>query len=121
MNFKNLKMNSKTLLKLLILFTLIFQKTVYGQELDTICLPVLDVKVLAASHEKLIFADSLIKIQDEEIKLLKEVVKEKQVQNTLHQSTLNGLRNEVVKLRKQRTILSVGLGGALAAILVLVF
>ncbi len=58
-------------------------------------------------------------LQDEEIKLLHEIIKEKEVQNTLHQSTLNGLRNEVTRLRSQRTFLSVGLGGALVAIIVL--
>jgi len=114
-------MNLKTLLILSTLFILTSQKTVLGQELDTICLPVLDVKILAASHEKLIFADSLIKLQNEEILLLTEIVKENQVQSQLHQSTLYGLRDEVTRLRRQRTFLSVGLGGALVAIIVLIF
>jgi hypothetical protein len=75
---------------------------------------------LAASHEKLIFADSLIRVQDEEIKLLREVIDEKQVQENLHQGVLSQARDEITKLRKQRAALGVGLGSALAVIFVLI-
>ena len=114
-------MNSKTRLIILTLFILIFQKTVFAQEFDTICLPVSDVKVLAAESEKYYFCDSLIRVQDEEIKLLREVIDEKQVQENLHQSVLSQTRNEITKLRKQRAALGVGLGSALAVIFVLIF
>ena len=112
-------MNLKTLLILSTLFILTSQRTVYAQELDTICLPVSDVKVLAASHEKLIFADSLNSLHEEEILLLRQVIEEKQTQENLHQGVLSQARNEVNKLRRQRTLLSVGLGGSLACIIVL--
>lgn len=113
-------MKLKILLSLLIAFTLTSQKTVYGQELDTICLNVSDVRILAASHEKLIFADSLIKIQDEEIELLRQVIEEKQNQENLHQGVLSTVRNEVTRLRRQRTFLSVGLGGVVVALLIFI-
>ena len=112
-------MNLKTILILSTLFTLTSQRTVYGQELDTICLPVSDVKILAAESEKYYLCDSLNRINEEEIKLLRQVIEEKQVQENLHQGVLSQARNEVNKIRRQRTLLSVGFGGALACIIVL--
>ena len=119
MTFKHLNMNLKTLLILSTLFILTSQRTVYGQELDTICLPVSDVKILAAESEKYYLCDSLNRINEEEILLLRQVIQEKQTQENLHQGVLSQARNEVNKLRRQRTFLSVGLGGALACIIVL--
>lgn len=119
MTFKHLNMNLKTLLILSTLFILTSQRTVYGQELDTICLPVSDVKILAAESEKYYLCDSLNRINEEEILLLRQVIEEKQTQENLHQGVLSGIRNEVNKLRRQRTFLSVGLGGALSFIIVL--
>jgi len=112
-------MNLKTLLILSTLFILTSQRTVYGQELDTICLPVSDVKILAAESEKYYLCDSLNRINEEEILLLRQVIEEKQTQESLHQGVLSQARNEVNKLRRQRTLLSVGLGGSLACIIVL--
>jgi len=86
---------------------------------DSLCFTLNQAKFLLSSTEKYVLLDSLNKINEEEILLLTEIVKEKDVQNQLHQSTLHGLRNEVTKLRRQRTFLSVGLGGALVAIIVL--
>jgi cob(I)alamin adenosyltransferase len=119
MTFKHLNMNLKTLLILSTLFILTSQRTVYGQELDTICLPVSDVKILAAESEKYYLCDSLNRINEEEIKLLRQVIEEKQTQENLHQGVLSQARNEVTKLRRQRTLLSVGLGGSLTCIIVL--
>jgi len=51
--------------------------------------------------------------------LLRQVIEEKQTQENLHQGVLSQARNEVNKLRRQRTLLSVGLGGALTCIIVL--
>ena len=112
-------MNKKNLGLLLILFMLTSQKIVYGQELDTICLPTQTVRILAASNEKLIFADSLNNINEEEIKLLREVIEEKQVQENLNEGLLSTLRNEVERLQRHRTILGVGLGVSLIAVLLL--
>ena len=112
-------MNLKTLSILLTLFILTSQKTVYAQELDTICLPVSYVKILAAESEKYYLCDSLNRINEKEILLLRQVIKEKQTQENLHQGVLSQARNEVNKLRRQRTFLSVGLGGSLACIIVL--
>lgn len=111
-------MNLKTRLIVLTLFILTSQKIAYGQESDTICLPISDVKILAASHEKLIFADSLIKLNDEEIQLLYKILDEKQDQIQIGESFIHGYRNEVNRLKRQRTFLSVGLGGALVGLVV---
>jgi hypothetical protein len=119
MTFKHLNMNLKTLLTISTLFILTSQRTVYGQELDTICLPVSDVKILAAESEKYYLCDSLNRINEEEILLLRQVIEEKQTQENLHQGVLSQARNEVNKLKRQRTFLSVGLGGALTCIIVL--
>ena len=106
-------MNLKTRLTVLILFILTFRKIVYAQELDTLCLPISTVKILAASHEKYIFADSLNKINEEEIQLLYEILDEKQDQIQIGESLVYGQRNEITRLRRQRTFLSLWLGGAL--------
>jgi len=112
-------MNLKTLLILSTLFILTSQRTVYAQELDTICLPVSDVKILAAESEKYYLCSELTKIQDEEIKLLLEILDEKQVQENLNTQLLYGFKNEVKSLRRQRAFLWVGFGGAIATILIL--
>lgn len=114
-------MKLKNLLLVLTLLILTSQKTAYGQESDTICLSVSDVKILASSHEKLIFADSLIKIQDEEIFLLTEIVQEKVNQQQLTEGLLNQLRNEVGRLKRHRMLLGVGLGMSIVGVLFLAF
>jgi len=108
------------------LFILTSQKTVYGQELtgselssDTICLDIEVVKMLAASHEKYIFADSLIKINEEEIYLLTELLEEKHDQLQIGELLINTQRNEIKRLQRQRTILGVGVGVSLIAVLLL--
>ena len=112
-------MNKKNLGLMLILFILTSVKTVYGQELDTICLPIKTVKVLAASHEKLIFADSLNRINEEEIFLLTELLEEKHDQLQMAELLINTQRNEVERLQRHRTFLGVGLGVSLVGVLLL--
>ncbi len=124
MTFKLKEMKEKTVLKLLILFILIYPKTNYATVSDTlindtICLDVKTVEHLSKSTELYYLCKSDQKDNEEEIKLLRQVIEEKQTQENLHQGVLSGIRNEVNKLRRQRTFLSVGLGGALACIIVL--
>jgi len=119
-------MKEKTVLKLLILFILIYPKTNYATVSDTlindtICLDVKTVEHLSKSTELYYLCKSDQKDNEEEIKLLRQVIEEKQTQENLHQGVLSQARNEVNKLRRQRTFLSVGLGGALVSIIVLVF
>jgi len=119
-------MKEKTVLKLLILFILIYPKTNYATVSDTlindtICLDVKTVEHLSKSTELYYLCKSDQKDNEEEIKLLRQVIEEKQTQENLHQGVLSQARNEVTKLRRQRTLLSVGLGGALVSIIVLVF
>ena len=112
-------MKLKNLLLVLILFTLTSQKIAYGQESDSLCLPVSTVKYLAKSAEKYYLCDSLNKINEEEIRLLREVIDEKQVQENLHQGLLFELRNEIIKLRRHRMLLGIGLGTSIAAVLLI--
>jgi|21_taG_2_1085346.scaffolds.fasta_scaffold75905_2 hypothetical protein len=126
MTFKLKEMKEKTVLKLLILFILIYPKTNYATVSDTlindtICLDVKTVEHLSKSTELYYLCKSDQKDNEEEIKLLRQVIEEKQTQENLHQGVLSQARNEVTKLRRQRTLLSVGLGGALVSIIVLVF
>ena len=126
MTFKLKEMKEKTVLKLLILFILIYPKTNYATVSDTlindtICLDVKTVEHLSKSTELYYLCKSDQKDNEEEIKLLRQVIEEKQTQENLHQGVLSQARNEVNKLRRQRTFLSVGLGGALVSIIVLVF
>lgn len=126
MTFKLKEMKEKTVLKLLILFILIYPKTNYATVSDTlindtICLDVKTVEHLSKSTELYYLCKSDQKDNEEEIKLLRQVIEEKQTQENLHQGVLSQARNEVTKLRRQRTFLSVGLGGALVSIIVLVF
>ena len=124
MTFKLKEMKEKTVLKLLILFILIYPKTNYATVSDTlindtICLDVKTVEHLSKSTELYYLCKSDQKDNEEEIKLLRQVIEEKQTQENLHQGVLSQTRNEVTKLRRQRTFLSVGLGGALTCIIVL--
>ena len=124
MTFKLKEMKEKTVLKLLILFILIYPKTNYATVSDTlindtICLDVKTVEHLSKSTELYYLCKSDQKDNEEEIKLLRQVIEEKQTQENLHQGVLSQARNEVTKLRRQRTLLSVGLGGSLACIIVL--
>ncbi len=119
-------MKLKTLLTVLILFILTSQKTAYGQELtaselpsDTICLDIEVVKMLASSHEKYYLCDSLNKINEEEIYLLTELLEEKHDQLQIGELLINTQRNEIERLQRQRTILGVGVGISLIAVLLL--
>lgn len=71
-----------------------------------------------SSTEKYYLCTELTEVQDEEILLLREVIEEKQVQENLNIQLLNSTRNEVTRLRRQRTFLSVGLGGALVGLVI---
>ena len=112
-------MKLKIVWTLLTLFMLIYPKNNYAQELDTICFPIKTAEHLSRSSELFYLCDSLSKIDEEEIRLLREVLDEKQVQENLHQGVLSTLRNEVTKLRRQRVFLSVGLGGLAVLSLIL--
>lgn len=111
-------MKLKTVWTLLTLFMLTSPKNNYAQELDTICFPIETAKHLARSSELFYLCDSLSKIDEEEIQLLREVIDEKQTQENLHQGVLFELRNQVTKLRRQRVFLSVGLGGLTVALVI---
>ena len=114
---KNMKLTN--LLIGLILFTVTSQKIVYGQESDTLCLPVSTVKHLARTSELYYLCDSLNKINEEEIRLFREVIEEKQVQESLNEGLLNQFRNEIDKLRRHRMLLGVGLGASIAVVLLI--
>ena len=88
---------------------------------DTLCLDVKTVEHLAKSTELYYLCDSLNKINEEEILLLRQVIQEKQTQENLHQGVLSGLRNEVTRLKRQRTFLSVGLGASVVALVIVMF
>lgn len=118
-------MNVKTVLKLLIVFILTYQKTAYGQELDTlridtICLNVKTVEHLSKSTELYYLCKSDNEDNEEEIQLLREIIEEKQTQENLNEGLLSTFRNEIKKLRRHRTFLAIGIGGSVAAILLLV-
>jgi len=125
MTFKLKEMKEKTVLKLLILFILIYPKTNYATVSDTlindtICLDVKTVEHLSKSTELYYLCKSDQKDNEEEILLLRQVIEEKQTQENLHQGVLSQARNEVTKLRRQRTLLSVGLGGSVVALVIVV-
>lgn len=92
-------------------------KMMFGQELDTLCLPVKDVKFLAAQTEKYYLCDSLTRVQDEIIQEMEVLLIEKQEQIQLSESVLYGVRAEVKRLKRQRVFLGVGLGVSVAALL----
>lgn len=112
-------MKSKTLLTALILLMSTSLRTVYGQESDTICLPIQTVKVLASSHEKLIFTDSLNRINEEEIYLLTELLEEKYDQLQMSELLIRSQRTQIGKLQNRNRLLSIGFGAGLIGVIVL--
>ena len=130
-NLKHLNMNLKTVSKVLIVFILILISPKLGNTQttfsidstsnDSLCFTINQAKFLISSTEKYYICNDLNQLNEEEIRLLREVIEEKQEQENLNIQVLNSLRNEVTRLRRQRTFLSVGLGGAIVALFILAF
>jgi len=96
------------------------QETSSGSNSDTLCFTLDQANYLLKSTEKLILCDSIIRKQNEKNKNLQKVIQTQGDQLQLGESLINGQRNEIKSLQKQKKALQIGLGASFVGLLVFV-
>jgi len=115
-------------MKKLILFIALLINAVYGNgqttssglNSDTLCFTLDQANYLLKSTEKLFICDSIIRKQNEKAKNLFDVIQTQGDQLQLGESLINGQRNEIESLQKQKKALQIGLGASILGLIVFV-
>mgnify|MGYP000306209479 CR=1 FL=1 len=87
---------------------------------DTLCFTLDQANYLLKSTEKLYLCDSIIRKQNEKAKNLQKVIETQGDQLQLGESLINGQRNEIESLNKQKKALQIGLGASILGLIVFV-